>query len=250
MDTFGITILFIALVTFVAAFVRRVRIDKCLKDFRGFMVTLEQLSGREVWGKLRVENTGLEFMYPELHEDADGHAETSFILYKHEFGQIGVLVRYHEQLSPENRLIREEQLKKTYHPGFMSRLKRKTVNVFKTVRDSLAEVMNLLVSRVKKTSGLGATVTAQDKYVNQMKKELMGTVGTSYEPLLEKYIGHKVVAELVRGEEVVEYCGVLKEYSADLIELMDVDYGSSESEKSKADMIMPRKFGVVRHLGE
>ena len=64
-NTFGITILFIALATFVAAFIRRITIDKCLRDFRGFMVTLEELNGTRVCGKLRVESTGLEFLYPE-----------------------------------------------------------------------------------------------------------------------------------------------------------------------------------------
>ncbi|MHC4123490.1 MAG: hypothetical protein ACYSSI_07955, partial [Planctomycetota bacterium] len=98
-DTFAVTIIFIALATFFAAFIRRRKKDKCLKDFSSNMVTLESVSGKTIWGKLRVENTGLEFIYPEKHKDDKGHDETSYILYKYEFPNILALIRYHDQLS-------------------------------------------------------------------------------------------------------------------------------------------------------
>jgi hypothetical protein len=79
----------------------------------------------------------------------------------------------------------------------------------------------------------------------------MGSVGTSYEPLLERYIGNKVVLELIRADTVFEYCGVLKEYTADFIEVMDVDYKAKEDRQPrKADLVVSRKYGVIRHLGE
>ena len=43
-------------------------------------------------------------------------------------------------------------------------------------------------------------------------------------PLLERYVGLRVVAEVVEDETVHEHVGVLKEYSADFIELLDVYY--------------------------
>ena len=60
-DTFAITIIFIILSTVVAAFVRRKSRDKCLKDYLHDLVTLEETTGKIIRGKLRVENTGLEF---------------------------------------------------------------------------------------------------------------------------------------------------------------------------------------------
>ncbi len=94
-------------------------------------------------------------------------------------------------------------------------------------------------------------MTTQDKYVTQMKKELIGSVGTAFEPLLERYIGHKVVLEMIKGDKIIEHCGVLKEYTADFIELMDVNYKPNEDAPlSTADLIVPRKLGIVRHLGE
>jgi hypothetical protein len=247
----AITIIFIILATGVGAFVRRRTRDRCLKDFRGNMVTLEETSGKAVWGRLNVENTGLEFVYPTTHKDEEGHDETSYILYKHEYPNIGALVRYHDQLSEANKRKRQKELQKTYHPTFLRRLKRKIKNVFKTIRDSVMEVINLLMSQAKRATPAGAVLTSQDKYVSQMKQELMGSVGTSYEPLLERYIGRKVVLELIRGDKVFEYPGVLKDYTAEFIEVMDVDYAAKADQPArKVDIVVSRKYGVVRHLGE
>ena len=113
------------------------------------------------------------------------------------------------------------------------------------------EVINLLISLAKKATPAGTVLASQDKYVSQMKQELMGSVGASYEPLLERYIGNRVVLELIRGDTVFEYCGVLKEYTADFIEVMDVDYEADQDQTArKADLVVPRKYAVIRHLGE
>jgi len=249
--TFAVTIIFIVMSTLIAAFIRRRKKDKCLKDFSNYMVTIEDTTGKTIWGRLAVENTGLEFIYPQKHEDADGHLETSYILYKHEYTKIAALVRYHDQLSDSNKERRERELQKTYHPTFLRRLKRRILNVFKTVRDSVMEVVNMLISQAKRATPVGGVLKTQDKYVSQMKQELIGAVGASYEPLLEKYIGHKVVIQMIKGEKVLEYSGVLKEYTADFVELMDVNYRTKQDDPARvADLIVLRKYGVVRHLGE
>lgn len=251
MDPLTITIIFIVLSTLVAAFIRKRHRDKCLKDFSDNVVTVEKTDGKAIWGKLRVENTGLELVYPAMHKDKDGHDEASYILYKFEYPHIQVLIRYHDELSEDNKKQREKELKCTYHPGLWRRLKRKTQNVFKTVRDSVAEVVNLLISKAQKTSGVGATLTSQDKYVSQMKQELMGSVGTSFEPLLERYIGDKVVLEVIKGDKLLEYCGVLKDYTADFLEIMDVNYKANPEKPARtADLVVPRKHGLIRHYGE
>ena len=247
----AITIIFIVLATGVGAFIRRCSRDKCLRDFERNMVTLEDKGGRAVWGKLRVENTGLEFIYPEKQKDEDGHFEASFILYKHEFDHISAVMRYLDELTDANKKKRQNQLERTYHPSLPRRLKRKLANIFKTVRDSVAEVISLLMSQAKKAGPVRGVLTTQDKYVSQMKAELIGSVGTSYEPLLERYIGHKVVLEVIRGEKIHEHCGVLKDYTADFIEIMDVDYKPDDKQPArKADMVAPRNHAVVRHLAE
>ncbi len=250
-NSFAITIAFIVLATLIAAFVRRITRDKCLRDFQKNPVNLLQTDNKTVWGNLRVENTGIEFIYKTKQQDADGHIEASYILYKCEYPKIMAILRFLDELSEKNKKHRQKQLAKTYHPRFFSRTKRKTANIFKTIRDSLAEVANLFISRVKKTTGFGETLSSQDKYVTQMKQQLMGSVGTSYEPLLERYIGRRVVLEMLKGDTVVEYSGVLKDYTADFIEIMEVDYKASQNDNSKkADMVVPRQYGLIRHLGE
>ncbi|MHC4241492.1 MAG: hypothetical protein ACYSU4_03745 [Planctomycetota bacterium] len=246
-----ITIIFIILAAGLGAFIRKRSRDKCLRDFEQNMVTIEDTAGKTIWGKLRVENTGLEFVYPQKQKDEDGHDETSYILYKYEYPKIGLVIRFHDELSDENKKAREKELEKTYHPDWDRRLKRKTLNVFRTVRDSVVEIVNLVISQAKKATPAGKVLTSQDKYVSQMKQELMGSVGTSFEPLLERYIGHKVVLEMIKSDKIFEYCGVLKEYTAEFIEIMDVNYKTTEDQPAKtADLVVPRKLGLVRHLAE
>ena len=201
----GTTILFIVLAAVVAAFVRRRKRDKCLKDFTGNMVTIEKTDGKAIWGLLKVENTGMELVYPAPQKDDQGHDETTCIIYKFEYPNIQALVRFHDELSHHNKIIRAAELERTYHPTFGRKLKRQTVNVFKTVRDSVVEVVNMLISHAKKATPAGGVLTGQDKYVSQMKQELMGSVGASFEPLLEKYVGRRVVLELVKGDNILEY---------------------------------------------
>ncbi len=247
----AITILFIIFAAGLGAFIRKRSRDKCLRDFEQNMVTLEDTAGKTIWGKLRVENTGLEFVYPQKQKDEDGHDEASYILYKYEYPKIGLVIRFHDELSDENKKAREKELEKTYHPEWDRRLKRKTLNVLRTVRDSVVEIVNLVISQAKKATPAGKVLTSQDKYVSQMKQELMGSVGTSFEPLLEQYIGHKVVLEMIKGDKIFEYCGVLKEYTAEFIEIMDVNYKTTEDQQARtADLVVPRKLGLIRHLGE
>jgi len=113
------------------------------------------------------------------------------------------------------------------------------------------EIFNLLISQAKKATPADKVLTSQDKYVSQMKQELMASAGTSFEPLLERYIGHKVVLEMMKGDKIFEYCGVLKEYTAEFIEIMDVNYASKLGQPAgTAVLVVPRKYGLIRHLAE
>ena len=76
-------------------------------------------------------------------------------------------------------------------------------------------------------------------------------MGTSYEPLLERYIGHRVILEVLKGDAVIKYAGVLKDYTAEFIEVMDVNYGiGAKPGMKKADLVVSRKHGIIRHLAE
>lgn len=253
-NVFELSLVFIVLSAIVGLIFKRLHRDKCLKDFEGFMVTVEQAAGKRIWGKLRVENTGLELVYPESCADGDGHLESSYIIYEFEYSNITAIWRYHDELSEKGKKKREKSLANTYHPKAMRIALRKVGNLFKTLKDAVVEIVNLLMSRAKKGGAAGGVLTSQDKHVSRMKSDLLAAAGSSYEPLLERYVGHKVVLEVIAGDKIVEYCGVLKDYTAQFIEVMDVSLASSESKSEseirKADLVILRKVGIVRHLGE
>jgi len=249
-DTFLLTVIFIVLTTIITAFVKGKSRDRCLIDLSGDEVDLEMISGKNIWGRLIVESTGLEFKYSEPNKDADGHDEYSYLLYKAEYAQIQSIVLYHDKLDKKRKEVRLKEIQKTHNPNFIRRSKRKIRNFFATVRDAILEVINLFVGQAKKFTPAQAVSGGQDKYVNQMKDKLFGLSATAYEPLLEKHIGRKVVLEFLRNSKVEEYVGVLKDYTAEFIEILDVNYKKEGQEIRKADFVVPRSVGLVKHLAE
>lgn len=246
-----LTIISVVVVTVIAAFVRGRRKDKCLKDFAGSLLTLQNTSDKLVWGRLRVESTGIELLYRHPHKDNEGHNETSYILYKQEYSTLKALIRYYDELDDEAMERREIELEKTYHPSTLRKLRRRIRNFLNTFRNSVIEIVNLFVGQVKKTGPGGRMLAGQDKHISQLQQELGPASGTAYEPLLEPHIGKKVVLELIEGDKVIEYSCILKEYTAEFIEVMDSNYRIKEGEPvRRADLVVPRKYGVIRHLGE
>jgi len=251
LDVFAIAIIFVIAVTVVTAFVRGRSKDRCLKDFSGDLVTLEETTGKVIWGRLRVESTGLELVYRNPHRDSDGHDKASYILYKPEYPTIEALIRYHDELDEEGREERKRELDKTYHPSARRKIKRKTRNFLNTFRNSVIEVVNLFVGQVKRTTAGGRVLGDQDKQLSQLQQELAAPAGTAFEPLLEGHIGKKVVLEIIKDKTMIEYPCILKEYTAEFIEVMDIAYRTREDEPCrKADLVVPRKYGLIRHLGE
>lgn len=251
MDSFGITVIFFVIAALVAAFTKGRSKDKCLRSFAGDLITMELLNGKVIWGKLVVDVTGLEFLYPKVHKDNDGHDEKSYIFYKPEYDSIQVLVRFLDELDQKSKKTRDKELKRIYHPNISARINRSIVNCFKTVRDAFVELFNLLIDQAKKKAPGGAILASQGKYVSSVQKDVIGITSTAYDPILERYIGKHVVIEFFKAQIKHEYSGVLKDYTADFIELMEVDYSlSADARTRKADVVLPRKLSVVRHAGE
>jgi len=251
-DSLSITILIILAAALISAFSRRVKRDKCLYDFNNDPVSLEKITGKiTAKGILKVENTGLEFIYPEeITNEEKNHVHSSYIFYKYEFPQIQALIRFNDELSKQGKKATEKELKKTYKPSVIKKFRRKIQNIFKTISDSLTELANAMVAHFQKSSVSGAILKSQDKYLKQINQNLIESVGSSFDPLLEKYIGHKIVFDLIKGENVHQYSGILKNYTANYIEILDVLYETENSDYRKADIIVPQKIGIIRHLGE
>ena len=249
-DSFAITIAFLVVTALVGAFARRRARDRCLLSFSDDAVVLETADD-VISGTLTVENTGLELVYPSVRTNSDGHQEASYLLYKFEYSSIHALARFHADLTAAGKTARERELRQTYHPTMLRRLRRQTWNTLKTVRDSVLELVDSILSATKRVTPARAVLTAQDKYVSKMKQDLAGSIGTAFEPLMEKYIGHRVVVEVIKGEGVLQLSGVLKDYTADFVELLDVNYRITDDQAGRnADVVISRRHAVVRHLGE
>jgi small nuclear ribonucleoprotein (snRNP)-like protein len=250
LDAATITIIFIVLSALLAVVLKKVKKDKCLKDFIDDMITIELLNGKEYKGVLNLKSSGMQFHYPELIKDENNLKYLSFLIYENEYPDIQALVRYHKDLTEEGKKLRSEDFQKTFQPSRWLKLKRTILNFLKIIKDAIIEIINMMTNHISRTTPVGAAISSNNVQVNKMKNDVYGLVESSYEPLLEDYIGERVILELKRGNEWVEYNGVLKDYTADFIELIDVDYAPEQKGKIDADLIVLRKYGIVRNLSE
>ncbi|MFW6134858.1 MAG: hypothetical protein ACOC5R_04720 [Elusimicrobiota bacterium] len=250
-DSFVSLLIILVVFALITAFIRARKIDKCLKDFINDPVCLEMTDGTKIKGKLFAATTGVELCYKEKQVGENKIEKTSFMIYKPEYVNIQALARFYDDLNDKEKKIREKRIKKTYHPGFFRRMKRKIQNIFKIVKDSLIELIDLIIGHAKRVSPLGKMGGPQEKYISKLKEEYVSSVYNSYEPLLERHIGKKVVLEMNRNDKIIEYVGILKDYTSEFVEIFDVDYNNGQDEKSReADLVIPRRVGTVRNLGE
>jgi hypothetical protein len=223
-EVFDVTLLatigLIFLVTMVGAYLRSQQVDRCLKSFDGFHVTLERADGSVIWGVLELAPTGLELRYRSAVQDA-AHLESSYVFYASEYEDMQALYRYVDQLTPQEQKWREADIKRSFRPGPGRRLARSLRHFIATANDSLTEAVGLLAGRLKRPAGryINDTGAAQ---LTTLGRSVIGSVGHLHDPLLERYIGQRVVVEIAEGDEVHEHVGLFKDYSSDFIELLDV----------------------------
>lgn len=276
MDAFTITLLAILVLAFISGFIAQTYKDKCLRHFHGFPVILERVSGKMVKGLLHVHSSGLEFIFhrplgtikryqkkqkteskiPAFNEkvvvhDADKHQEASYIFYKYEYEKIQVLIRYYHDLSQEEKEKRDKLLKWIYHPGFFFQLRRKSNNLVKKLKKSFGDIIDLSIATLQTRSPAAKKMRLKSSSIDKLQEEISESVGVSYEPLLEKYIGYRVIFELLKGDRKYKYVGILRDYSKNYLEFMDVKYAPHEGMQAQiTDMVVPQRFGIVRSYAE
>ena len=215
----ALTIFFIFASAILGAFLKTRARDRCLKDFHGYHITVEDKSGDAAWGRLNVYSTGFELQYDAEHRDPDGHVESSYIVYESEYSNLYSLYRYHDQLTDKNKKRRISQIKRTYRPSLVRRLARSFRNFFNTLRDAFAKSIETLIGSAKKSSKVMAS---QGGKVSEMSKGVMAGMGAAYDPILERFIGKRVVVEINRDGKTLEFPGILKEYTTKFIEVLAV----------------------------
>ncbi len=221
--SFIFTILVIMGGALVGSYLRSSHRDRVLLDFDGFHVTVETKSGRLMWGTIKLYPTGFELVYRSDVLDDDRHVETSYIFYKDEYPDIQAIYRYARDLNEEDQKKRAQSIERSFHPGLIRRALRSLRNFMSTATDSLTEALGMVLGRARKPAAKLMTDTSET-YLKGMGKDIIGYVGTSYDPLLEDYVGTRVVMELVEHDEIHEHVGVMKEYSSEFLEMLDVYY--------------------------
>lgn len=226
-ETFDVTLLatigLIFFVSLLGAYIRARRRDPCLKSFVGYHVTLEQSDGHILWGTLELEATGLELRYKSSVHDAE-HVESSYIFYAEEFGNIQAIYRYADELTEEHKRKRVKDLRRSFHPGIGRRVVRNTRNFISLASESLSQVIGVIVGGLRGPSAGRYITDTSEEHLQSLGTTFISHVGNGYDPLLENYIGQKMVFELVEGDEVHEHVGIFKQYSADFIEILDVQF--------------------------
>ena len=248
MDTFTITIIFLLVCTFVGSIIKGRAKDRCYNDFSKSKVIINKKDGTSIKGIFNVTSANLEIHYEHgKHVIEDKYPVINFIIYKKEYGDIMNVLRYVDDLSDKEKKQRIKMLKKLLRPGMFSVLWRKIRSLFSTIRDSVMELVSLFMGKVKTATPVGKVLSGQDKYMNQMQGHLSETINFSYEPILERYIGQKVVFFFNNADKKQVHQGILKDYTSVNIELLDVEYIKDDGTMVIVDIVIPRALAVVRH---
>lgn len=245
-SVFLYTLLFIILSALFGTYLNARAKDRCLADFAKFHVTIEEVDGDLAWGKLQIYSTGIELQYLKPHHDDDGHIETSYIIYKEQYPTLHGIFRYHDDLSKENQKRREKSIKKTYHPNLYKRILRGWRNILSTFKDSIFQSIILLVGQAQKSNPSSTLLKTQDKRITSLSQDIIQVTAKAYEPLLEKYIGKKIVLDVNKGDNEIEFHGILKEYSNDFIEILDITQKKeTDIQITSEDKSNLEKYGIV-----
>jgi tetratricopeptide (TPR) repeat protein len=146
---------------------------------------------------------------------------------------------------------RQRELSSTFHPNLWHRLVRRLRNVGSPVMDSLGQAIAILVGQIQTRS----KIKFSGEQYTQLNQSVVGYVGTSYDPLLERYVGTRVVVEVTEGDMVYEHVGILKDYTADFLEILDVHYPNQaavqfrgEADCSEDGHICVRRDGEILNV--
>ncbi len=254
-DFFWATIGFIFLSAIISAFIRARQRDECLRLIDDHFVTLVMKNGSTVWGDLRVFGRGLQLRYLSPHRTRRGLVKKGYLLYQKEMGEVLAICRFTGQLSPEEARERRTQIEETFNPGVWGRLKRGWRNTYNTLRDAFNRALGKVIGRVVETTQ-SKVLSAGQKDVEGVGKELLQAAGDAFEPMLEAHIGHPVVVELTPpggGSDRIEIGGYLAEYTEHFVAIFNVEHEAGEPFEVTVDLDAPGEgvpADVVVQVGE
>lgn len=218
-NALAITIVLIFFSALVGFFLKGRAVDKCLKDFKGYMISVENSDKTAICGEMEIYPTGMELRLKEPVRK-NGALYYSHIVYKSEFSNIRMVCRYPDILSPKENKRRAKDIHRSYKPGLCRRFKRSLRNALGTFRDAFLQSLGVVVGEMKKKAP--SVIADQDRQITAIGADIIGFTGNTYDPILEKYIGYKVIVEVGSGADTTSYCGIFKEYSPDFLEILNI----------------------------
>lgn len=221
-SVFLFTILFVFLGVLIGTYMKSRSVDKCLRHFRQFHVTLEETDGDIIWGRLKVYSTGLKFIFDEPVKHGNHPPAASYILYDTQYSTIFAMFRFHDELSPENRKIRRRGIDRTYSTAMIHRLLRRMRGVINTFRDAIVKSVGLIIGQMQKVNPGSVILKSQQQQLTTISSDVVGYVGNAYDPILEELIGTPVVLDVFRNGKKQSLQGMMREYTEKFIEICDI----------------------------
>jgi hypothetical protein len=239
----------------ITAFVRRHSKDPCLKIFHGSFMFVRLKNGKWIWGNGCVYSNALELIYPGGEEYNQTYLKKSYIFYEQNLDNIDLIVRPAPAVGTTEYDHWHIDLRRIQNPNVYRTVRRKLRNLVNMLRDAFAQSVVMIFGAVKKTKFMAGIPIGDDR-VGEVGRTLINAVPNAYEPILEKYLGHKVVIETLEQETILEQVGVLQEYSAKYVLTRAVEFLQRTPPRvtgplvddHRFDVIFPRQMNSVRHL--
>ena len=234
----------------VTAIATRRKSDRCLKYFNREPVMILMHSGKWIWGRFMAYPKAMELIFETPEVDESGHKKTSYVLYSPEIDGIKKILQSPPKVGTKEHDRWKEEIKRIANPSMLRRSRRWIWNVFNTLRDAISQSLGMIIGTMKKSTPMGK-VAGADKRAGDIGNTLLGTIPNAYEPVLEKYLSKEVVVEMLEEGVVLEFAGLLQEYSGKYLLLRnvafkpDVDIGTPLPDCF--DVIFPRNKALVRH---
>jgi len=195
--------------------------ERVLKDLQNFHATFEMIGGKKIWGKTNIYTNGMELYFTREAKNVLGDPVNSYIFYNEDIDNIRAIYRNHSELSKENQAHRKREVESVSNPSVITILHRKTRIFLNMFNDAIGEALNVFLSRMKGGKAGGMLLSTQSDYLKKMGTTALSAVGNTYDPILERYINHRVVVKLEDELEKDEFCGFLKDYSSGWLSILD-----------------------------
>ncbi len=207
-------------------------------------------SGKWIWGDFIAYPSTMELRFPNPTVDSSGYKKASYVLYTPEIDGIVKILHPPPKAGTQEHEHWKKEIHRVANPSMLRRFRRWVWNIFNTLRDAISQSLGMVIGSMKKTTPMGK-VDGADKRAGEIGNTLLGVVPNAYEPVLEKYLSKQVIVEMLKDDEVVEFAGLLQEYSSKYLLVRNVVYKSEIDNGTELpdrfDIIFPRSKALVRH---